>query len=110
MTNATIVECSTGAIKTAYDHKAGEPDEIGGYRIVYAYDMQIQGKRGPWRPKITWKTLTERDRREWKLNEVDPCDKVAWSLPWVQLASYLEGNPLMRMMLLHLHVKSKCCC
>ena len=24
---------------------------------------------------MTWRTLTERDRREWKLNEVDPCDR-----------------------------------
>ena len=27
---------------------------------------------------MTWKTLTERDRREWKMNEVDPCDKGVW--------------------------------
>ena len=25
---------------------------------------------------MTWKTLTERDRCEWKLNEVDPCRDV----------------------------------
>ena len=54
-------------------------------------DMQIEGKRGPgrpkmtWktlterdRPKMTWKTLTERDRREWKLNEVDPSERDVW--------------------------------
>ena len=27
------------------------------------------------RPKMTWKTLTQRDRREWNLNEVDSCDR-----------------------------------
>ena len=27
---------------------------------------------------MTWKTLTERDRREWNLNEVDPCDRDMW--------------------------------
>ena len=27
---------------------------------------------------MTWRTLTERDHREWKLNEVDPCDKDVW--------------------------------
>ena len=27
---------------------------------------------------MPWKTLTERDRREWKLNEVDPCDRNVW--------------------------------
>ena len=26
---------------------------------------------------MTWKTLTERDR-EWKLGEVDPCEKDVW--------------------------------
>ena len=38
-------------------------------------DMQIEGKRGPGRPQMTWSTLTERDRREWKLNEVDPSER-----------------------------------
>ena len=38
-------------------------------------DMQIEGKRGPGRPKMTWRTITERDRCEWKLNEVDPPDR-----------------------------------
>ena len=37
-------------------------------------NMQIEGKRGPEWPKMIWKTLTERDLREWNLNEVDPCD------------------------------------
>ena len=26
-------------------------------------DMQIEGKRGPGQPKMTWRTLTERDPR-----------------------------------------------
>ena len=30
------------------------------------------------RPKMSWKTLTERDRREWNLNKVDSCDKDVW--------------------------------
>ena len=37
------VECSNGAVKTAFD-------------------IQVNGKRGPERPKMTWKQLTERDR------------------------------------------------
>ena len=40
--------------------------------------MQIEGKRVPGRPKIAWRTLSEGDRREWKLNEVDPCDRDVW--------------------------------
>ena len=43
-----------------------------------ACNIQIDGKRGPGRPKISWKTLPERDLREWNLNEVDPCDKDVW--------------------------------
>ena len=35
--------------------------------------MQIE--RGPGLPNMTWRTLTKRDRREWNLNEVDPCDR-----------------------------------
>ena len=40
------VERSSGAIKTAFD-------------------IQVDGKRGPGRPKMTWKQLTERECREW---------------------------------------------
>ena len=53
------VERSNGAVKTAFD-------------------MQINGKRGPGRPKMTWKQLTERDRREWKLSAIDPHDRDTW--------------------------------
>ena len=42
------VECSNGAAKTAFD-------------------IQVDGKRGTGRPKMTWKQLTERDCKEWKL-------------------------------------------
>ena len=49
------MECSNGAVKTAFD-------------------IQINGKLGPGRPKMTWKQLTERDRREWKLSAIDPHD------------------------------------
>ena len=27
---------------------------------------------------MTWRTLTERDRREWKLSQVGPCDWDVW--------------------------------
>ena len=33
---------------------------------------------GPGRPKMTWKQLTERDRREWKLSAIDPHDRDTW--------------------------------
>ena len=53
------MECSKGAVKTAFD-------------------IQIVGKRGPGRPKMTWKQLTERDCREWKLSATDPHDRDTW--------------------------------
>ena len=45
------VERSNGAVKTAFD-------------------IQVDGKCGPGRPKMTWKQLTERDCREWKLSAI----------------------------------------
>ena len=53
------VERSNGAVKTAFD-------------------IQVNGKRGPGRPKMTWKQLTERDSREWKLSAIDPHDRDTW--------------------------------
>ena len=50
------MECSHGAVKAAFD-------------------LQVDGKRGPGRPKMTWKQLTERDCREWKLSAIDPPDR-----------------------------------
>ena len=46
------VERSNGAVKTAFD-------------------IQVDGKRGPARPKMTWKQLTERVCREWMPIDVD---------------------------------------
>ena len=53
------VERSNGAVKTAFD-------------------IQVDGKHGPWRPKMTWKQLTERDCREWKLSAINPHDSRIW--------------------------------
>ena len=82
------VERSNGAVKTAFD-------------------IQIDGKRGSGRPKMTWKQLTERDCREWKVSAIDPHDipgDLVWDLPLVQQASYLEGGLLMWLLPLYLHV------
>ena len=53
------VERSNGAVKTAFD-------------------IHVNGKPGPGRPKMTWKQLTERNRREWKLSAIDPHDRDTW--------------------------------
>ena len=66
------VEHSNGAVKTAFD-------------------IQVDGKRGPRRPKMTWKQLTERDCRDWKLSAIDPHNRHTWR-PDARAASQLPGR------------------
>ena len=104
------VECSSGAVKTVCD-------------------IQVDGKRGPQRPRMTGKQLTERDCREWKLSAESGSSRLStlmigtpgdlmWDLPCMQQASYLEGGQwcgcclctcmliknLMMMMMLVVHI------
>ena len=64
-------------------------------------DIQVDGRRGPGRPKLTWKKLTERDCREWKLTTVDPQERSTWRSGVrlaMRAASQLPGRgPLMWM-------------
>ena len=53
------MECSNGAVKTAFD-------------------LQVDRKHGPGRPKMTWKQLTERDCRVWKLSAINRHDRHTW--------------------------------
>ena len=46
--------------------------------IKTAFNIQVDGKCGLGRPKMTWKQLTERDCREWKLSAVNPHDRRTW--------------------------------
>ena len=46
--------------------------------IITACDIQIDGRRGAGRPKLTWKKLMERDCHEWKLTTVDPQERSTW--------------------------------
>ena len=69
------VECSKGAVKTAFD-------------------IQVDGKHGPRRPKMTWKQLTERDRREWKFSAITSHDRDTWRsgvISAMRAASQLPG-------------------
>ena len=50
------MERSSGAVKTAFD-------------------IQVDGKHGPGRPKMTWKQL---DCREWKRLAINPHDSRTW--------------------------------
>ena len=63
------------------------------------------------RPKMTWKQLTERDCRKWKLSAINnPHDRHTWRSVVRSAkcaASQLEGGPLMWMLPLYLHVNQK---
>ena len=73
-----------------------------------ACDIQIYGRRGGGgRPKPTWKELTEKEWREWKLMTVDPRDRSTWRSAMRAVSSYMEGGPLMWMMPIHLHINKK---
>ena len=87
------VERSNGAVKTAFD-------------------IHVTGKRGPGRPKKTWKQLTERDRREWKLSAIDPYDRDTWRSGLrsaMRAASELPGRgpTIVDMAPIYLHVYKK---
>ena len=60
---------------------------------------------------MTWKQLTERDRREWKLSAVDPHDRDTWRSgvrSAMRAASIcLEGGPLLWIWPLYLQVNQK---
>ena len=46
--------------------------------IKCASDLQVSGKRGVGRPKMSWKELRERGCREWKLSNSNPNDHNKW--------------------------------
>ena len=57
--------------------------------------LTYDGKRGPGRPKMTWKQLTERDFREWKLSAINPHDRHTWRSDVrsaIRAASQLSGR------------------
>ena len=60
---------------------------------------------------MTWKQLTERDCREWKLSAFDPHDRDTWKSgmrsAMREQASYLEGSPLLRILPLYQNVNQK---
>ena len=71
--------------------------------VKTAFDIQVDGKCGPGRPKMTWKQLTKRDCREWKLLAINPHDRHVEI--WCEIC--LEGGPLMWMLPLYLHANQK---
>ena len=63
--------------------------------VQTAFDIQVDGKRGPGCPKMAWKQLTEGDCREWKLSAIDPHDRHIWRCilrSAMRAASQLSGR------------------
>ena len=63
--------------------------------VKTAFDLQVDGKHGYGRPKMTWKQLTEKDCREWKLSAIDPHDRHTWRSgvrAAIRAASQLPGR------------------
>ena len=69
-------------------------------------------KAWAWEAKMTWKQLTERDCREWKLSAINPHDRhscISSVRSAMRAASQLSGmgGPLVWMLPLYLHVNQK---
>ena len=75
-----------------------------------ACDIQIDGRRGAGRPKLTWKKLIEKDCHEWKLMTVDPQKKehleIRYEICYASSKPLPGRGPLMWMMPLHINQKS----
>ena len=61
--------------------------------VKTAFDIQFDGKGGPGRPKMTWRQLTERDCREWKLSAIDPHDRDIWRSAMCAASQLPERGP-----------------
>ena len=64
-------------------------------QVKTAFHIQVEGKHGLGRPKMTWKQLTERDCREWKLSAINPHDRNMWRFgvrSAMRAASQLSGR------------------
>ncbi|XP_048753153.2 uncharacterized protein LOC125664425 [Ostrea edulis] len=46
--------------------------------VKYALNLQVPGRRRVGRSMLSWRKLTEKDRREWKLSTADPQDRKKW--------------------------------
>ena len=70
------VERSTGAINTTFH-------------------MQVPGNAGRGRPRLTWKEVSKKDRAAWRLDGVNPSDRIEWRnevRTAKTAASQLSGN------------------
>ena len=76
-----------------------------------AFHIQVEGKRGPGKPKLTWKQLTERDCREWILSAIHSHDRNTCRSgvrSAMRAACQLSGRgPIDGMLHLYLHVYQK---
>ena len=72
-----------------------------------ACDIQIEGRWGAGRSKLTWRKLTEKDCHECKLTTVDPHEKSSWRSAMRSAMLAVSQLPLIWMMPLHLQVNQK---
>ena len=75
--------------------------------VTTAFHIQVVGKHRPGEPKMTWKQLTERDCREWKLSAINLYDKHTWRSGVRSAASQLFGRGPTDLLPLYLHVNQK---
>ena len=79
--------------------------------VKTAFDIQVDGKWGPRRPKMTWRQLAERDCGEW-ISTVNPHDRDTWGndvRSAMCAASQPPGRgPLIWILVLYLHLNQKC--
>ena len=69
--------------------------ELSRGAVRTACNIPNDGRWGEGRPKLTWKKLTEKDCREWKLMAVDPQERSTWKsgvTSTMREASQLPGS------------------
>ena len=86
------VECSSGAVKTAFDQQVDGKRGLGGQR---------------WGESSWQRGIAESGSSGLSTLMIDIVGDLVWDLPCGQQASYLEGSPLMWMLPLYLHVDQK---
>ena len=79
--------------------------------VKTAFDIQVNGKHGPGRPKMTWKQLkrgiAENGSSQLSTLMIETPGDLVRDLPCVQQASCLEGGPLLWIWPLYLQVNQK---
>ena len=46
--------------------------------IKHCTEMKVEGRRGKRRPRKTWLETVNQEKKDWKLNGIDPASRVEW--------------------------------